>query len=574
MSTSRGSALWGKRTGGNGRGRALSGKGLRLLLAAALAANIALLAPGVASSGRRATAVVPQSLLDEIQASPDSSFSVVIQGDGSEKSDRLAARLGRELAKDQGLDGAGRPFDVRASFSSIDGVATSLTGRQILDLRKKTGVLSIVPDSPVTVAGVNPQKWPAAVAADWFLSSGYSMGSRAATIAVVDSGVDRSSSGLGFRVVKQVDLGGGSSTGDSRGNGTFFAGVAAGNGTYRGVAPDARIVSLDVFDSQGQGKTSDVIRAADWILKNKDAYGIRVANFSLQTAQPGSFLYDPLDAAVERLWQAGIVVVASAGNYGTWGAPSGVLFAPGNDPFVITVGAVDVNGSSSTWDDTNAPWSSYGYTPDGFAKPEVAAPGRYMIEQVPFGATLLDAFPANVLDFWNGLIQLSGTSFSAAVVSGIAADLLGVHPEWTPDQVKGALMLSAVSLPWAAPGATGVGEVNLYRVLQGQTGLSSPPNPNASLEQFLVPDPSGGALPVFDVQRWIEVASSDPSWNNASWSSASWSSASWSSASWSSASWTSASWSSASWSSASWSSASWSSASWSNAAALDGKGDG
>jgi len=497
---------------------------------------------------------------------------VVIQGDGSEKSDKLAGRLAKELAKDQSgvKGGSTTPFKARAAFTSIDGVAATVSGRDILILRKKTGVFSIVPDSPVTVAA-NPQKWPTAVAADWFLNSYYASGSRAATIAIVDSGVDKTAAGLGTHLLKQVDLGGGSWSGDSRGHGTFVAGLAAGNGVYRGVAPDARIVSLDVFDGQGKGTTSDVIRAADWILKNKDVYGIRVANFSLQTSQPSSFLYDPLDAAVERLWQAGVVVVASAGNYGTGGAPSGVLFAPGNDPFVITVGAVDINGSSATWDDTSAPWSAYGYTPDGFAKPEVAAPGRYMTEQVPLGATLLGAFPANVLDPFSGLIQMSGTSFSAAVVSGVVANLLGVHPEWTPDQVKGALMLSAAALPGAAAGSVGVGEVNLYRALKGPT---TPPNPNAALEQFLVPDPAGGTLPVFDAQGWMNAASTDPSWNNASWSSASWSSASWNSASWSSASWTSASWSSASWSSASWTSASWSSASWTNGAESDGTGDG
>jgi serine protease AprX len=574
MST-RGSALWGRRTGGNPRRRALSGIGPRVLVAAVLAASLGLAVPGVASSGGGSTAVVPQSLLDSAQANPGGSFSVVIQGDGSEKSERLAGRLAKELGKDQSgvKGGSTKPFKAQAAFTSIDGVAATVSGRDILSLRKKTGVLSVVPDSPVTVAA-NPQKWPSSVAADWFLSSAYAYGSRAATIAIIDSGVDKAAAGLGTRLLKQVDLGGGSSSGDSRGHGTFVAGVAAGNGFYRGVAPDARLVSLDVFDGQGQGTTSDVIRAADWILKNKDVYGIRVANFSLQTSQPSSFLYDPLDAAVERLWQAGVVVVASAGNYGTAGAPSGVLFAPGNDPFVITVGAVDINGSSATWDDTSAPWSAYGYTPDGFAKPEVTAPGRYMTEQIPLGASLLGAFPANVLDPLSGLIQMSGTSFSAAVVSGVVANLLGVHPEWTPDQVKGALMLSAAALPAAAPGSVGVGEVNLYRALKGQTAVTTPPNPNAALEQFLVTDPAGGALPVFDAQGWINSASTDPSWNTASWSSASWSSASWSSASWSSASWTSASWSSASWSSASWSSASWSSASWTNGAESEGTGDG
>jgi serine protease AprX len=540
----------------------------RVLLIAAIGVMLTLLIPGVARSGKKdREAAVPQTLIDAVQADPESNFSVIIQGDGSEQSDGLAARLSRELAKDRGLKNPpAKVFEgrLRATFSSVQGFAAGLTGRDILRLRKKDGVLSIVPDSAVRTASVNPQMWPAAMAADWFQSSTFGLVTRAATIAIVDSGIDGASSNLSSRILKQVDMGGGSSAGDPRGHGTFVAGVAAGNGSYRGVAPDARLVSLDVFDSEGQGKTSDVIRAADWILKYKDLYGIRVANFSLQSSQPSSFLYDPLDRAVERLWSAGVVVVAAAGNYGSGGQPSGVLFAPGNDPFVITVGAVDINGSSSTSDDTNAPWSAYGYTVDGFAKPEVGAPGRYIIEQISPQATLLSAFPGNVVDAARGLIQLSGTSFAAAAVSGMAANLLGVHPSWTPDQIKGELMRSALGLDVAAPGSVGVGEVNLYRAVRSPVEFSGPPNPNAALEQFLVPDPVGGGLPVFDAQKWLAAASSNPSWNSASWSSASWSSASWSSASWSSASW----------SSASWSSASWSSASWSSGADFDGQGDG
>ena len=89
-------------------------------------------------------------------------------------------------------------------------------------------------------------------------------------------------------------------------------------------------------------------------------------------------------------------------------------------------------------------------------------------------------------------MELSGTSFAAPVVSGIAADLLGVHPDWTPDQVKGALMRSATALKKAAPLSVGVGEVNIQKALDDKT---PPPNPNAGLEQFLVPDPDGGRVP-------------------------------------------------------------------------------
>jgi hypothetical protein len=130
------------------------------------------------------------------------------------------------------------------------------------------------------------------------------------------------------------------------------------------------------MDDRGMAKTSDVIAAADWILANKAKYGIRVANFSLHSSVANSFMYDPLDKAVEKLWFNNVVVVAAAGNYGTPDGPSGVPFAPGNDPFVITVGASDTGKFLSTNDDVAAPWSAYGYTLDGFAKPDLAAPGR------------------------------------------------------------------------------------------------------------------------------------------------------------------------------------------------------
>ena len=146
-------------------------------------------------------------------------------------------------------------------------------------------------------------------------------------------------------------------------------------------------------------------------------------------------------------------------------------------------------------------------------------------------------------------MELSGTSFAAPVVSGIAADLLGVHPDWTPDQVKGALMRAATALKKAAPLSVGVGEVNIRKALDDKT---APPNPNAGLEQFLVPDPDGGAYPVFDSASWLKAAKDSASWNSASWVNASWNTASWNSASWNSASWNSDSFLSASWNTASW----------------------
>jgi serine protease AprX len=257
------------------------------------------------------------------------------------------------------------------------------------------------------------------------------------------------------------------------------------------------------------------------------------------------------------------VVVTAVGNYGTDGHASGVPFAPGNDPFVITVGADDVDGSVSTNDDYAAPWSAYGYTLDGFAKPDLAAPGRFIVGPAPAGSTLALERPGSVVA--PGYIQLSGTSFAAPIVAGAAAQILAAHPNWTPDQVKGALMLTAKPTPSAAPLSSGVGVVDVARAV----ALASAPNPNAALQPFVKPDPAGGPYRVFDAASWASTAKANASWASASWSDASWNSASWNSASWNSASWNSASWASASWSDASWSSASWSDASWASVSFAD-----
>jgi hypothetical protein len=182
-------------------------------------------------------------------------------------------------------------------------------------------------------------------------------------------------------------------------------------------------------------------------------------------------------------------------------------------------------------------------------KPDMAAPGRYMVGPVPTGSTLVSERPDSVVA--PGYMQMSGTSFAAPVVSGAAALLLAHKPGLTPDQVKGALMVTARPLGKSVGLAGGVGEVEVDRALD----VDDPPNPNADLNRF-VKRIWGSATPVFDALSWHRVAQSNASWNSASWNSASWNSASWNSASWNSASWNSASWNSASWNSASWNSGS------------------
>jgi serine protease AprX len=538
----RASALWGsgKRQTGS-RSNALWGSGKRrsaLLATVVLVAVVPLSAAASQSKADTPSAYVTPSLLSAAQANLGGSFKVIVQGKGGNQAAKAVADL-LGVSKKNYKD-----------FRSIDGIATQVTGAQVLTLAEDKQVTAVTTDATVGLSGNSidkKEKWPYVTGVDKYNSA------PAATIAVVDSGIDASRPEFAGRIVANVNLTSlpGNSPGDGRGHGTFVAGIAAGKLDGKdGAAPTAKLVSIDVMDDQGMARTSDVIAAADWILANKAQYGIRVANFSLHSSVANSFMYDPLDKAVERLWFAGVVVVAASGNYGYPDRPSGVPFAPGNDPFVITVGASDTGKSVSTNDDVAAPWSAWGYTLDGFAKPDVAAPGRYMVGPVPVTSTLYKERPDHVVD--TGYMELSGTSFAAPIVSGIAALILGKHPDFTPDQVKGALMVGAKPLPKSADMSEGVGEVNAGKSIERQ----SAPNPNMALNAFIVSDPATGG-PVFDAASWAAKAKSDASWASASWSDASWASASWASASWASASWASASWASASWASSASAAASW-----------------
>ena len=539
----RASALWGSGKRGDGsRANALWGSGKRRSVVLATLALVVLVPLGAAASpsGPGApSAFVTPSLLSAAQANPAGSFNVIVQGKGGNQAAKAIA------------DVLGVSKKTYKDFRSIDGVAATLTGAELVALASDKHVRAVTPDAAVrlsstTLPPIN-QKWPYVTSVMKYASA------PAATIAIVDSGIEASRPEFAGRIVADVNLSTlpGNSPGDGRGHGTFVAGIAAGKLADRdGAAPTAKLVSIDVMDDKGMARTSDVIAAADWILANKAQYGIRVANFSLHSSVANSFMYDPLDKAVERLWLNGVVVVAAAGNYGYPDRPSGVPFAPGNDPFVITVGASDTGKSVSTIDDTAAPWSAYGYTLDGFAKPELAAPGRFLVGPVPVTSTLYSERPDHVVD--PGYMELSGTSFAAPIVTGIAALILGKHPNFTPDQVKGALMLGAKPTPRAADLSEGVGEVNAGRSVE----FDNPPSANQALTKFVITDPATGT-PVFDAASWASTAKLDASWASASWDSASWAAASWSSASWASASWAAASWASASWDSSAAAAASW-----------------
>ncbi|HLY93510.1 MAG TPA: S8 family serine peptidase, partial [Gaiellaceae bacterium] len=310
-------------------------------------------------------AFVPDDLLAAAQANPQRLFDIILQGSVNHGAANVTADVRQALGNDNG-NGVG----LERQLATVDGASAQVTGKVLLKLAKIPGITAITTDDPIHTAGFsNTQQWPfvSGVAKGWADVTSGKLPALPA-IAVVDSGVDTTRPDFGSRVIKQVTLStlpGTIPNGDAYGHGTFVAGIAAGSATgYTGAAPSAPLVSLDVMDNNGMARTSDVIAAADWIIQNKAAYNIRVANFSLHASAPASVFWDPLDRAVERLWFSGVVVVAAAGNYGVNGAPSGVLYAPGNDPFVITVGADDNQGAVSMVKAVAAPWSAYGYTYD------------------------------------------------------------------------------------------------------------------------------------------------------------------------------------------------------------------
>jgi serine protease AprX len=579
----RNSALWGTgNRGGDSRGSALWGKGGRragLTLIAAIAA--VMLVPWSAatasssSHGGAATTFIPATLLSQAQANPKSTFQVIVQGDGTADADHVAHKIAAWAGHASNQDGdTVFTSAVTSEFSSIQGVAVTLTGRQLVEVASHTkdGILAITPDAAVHVSGTTDSKWSSTQLWPYLSKSANLWGrdrdsnftSAMPSIAIVDSGIQADRTDFGNRVIASATLTSlpNNSQGDGRGHGTFVAGIAAdGLPGVTGADPAANLVSLDVMDDSGMGLTSDIIKACQWILDHKAQYNIKVANFSLHSSITAPFYIDPLDRAVEQLWFNGVTVVVASGNYGSAAGPSGVRYSPGDDPFVITVGAADVDGSADPKKASVAPWSAWGYTIDGFAKPELSAPGRYMIGPVPSGSTLVSERPGNVTTA--GYMQLSGTSFAAPVVAGAAANILAAHPTYTPDQVKGALMLTAKGL-LKVGGAGGVGTVQAVDAV----AKNDPPNANLALDSFLKSSLLGGGVS-FDAASWNSAALASASWDSASWDSASWNSASWDSASWNSASWDSASWDSASWDSASWNDASWDSASWNDASRED-----
>ncbi len=297
-------------------------------------------------------------------------------------------------------------------------------------------------------------------------------------VAVIDSGVYAHPDFLGTDGASRVVYGesfvpADAGADDAYGHGTHVAGIIAGSGQssvtgyvghYTGIAPQSNIIDLRVLDANGSGADSTVIAAIQRAVQLKGVYNIRVLNLSLGRGVYESYALDPLCQAVEQAWNAGIVVVVAAGNSGRDNSNGthgyGTIAAPANDPYVITVGAMNMHNTYDRSDDTIASYSSKGPSLiDHVVKPDIVAPGNRVVSALdPNGALentypQFDVFPCDATTgVCNASVgaalyyRLSGTSMAAPAVSGAAALMLQADPTLTPDLIKARLMKTAYKM--------------------------------------------------------------------------------------------------------------------------------
>ncbi len=376
---------------------------------------------------------------------------------------------------------------------------------------------------------------------------------------------------------------------DTNGHGTFMAGLIAGRdagltalapaSVYRGMAPDARIVSVKVGTADGGVDVSQVIAAIDWVVQHRNDNGlnIRVINLSYGTNSTQSSDVDPLSYAVEQAWAKGIVVVAAAGNSGYQvggGAPG--IADPAYNPFVIAVGASDSLGTPALLDDTVADFSASARC-NHCKRPDFVAPGAHL-QGLRVPNSYIDATnPTGSLD--DRYFRGSGTSEAAAIASGAVALVLQKYPNLTPDQVKAFFRDNAFDLSGPGALAQGSGELNLTAMLAARlpskyTQKFHPASGTGSLEVARGQDHltrDGVVLSgeqdifgkPFDADEMAKLEASASSWSGGDWNGSTWSGNSWSGNSWSGTTWSGNSWSASSWSASSWSASSWSASSWS-----------
>jgi serine protease AprX len=520
---------------------------------------------GVATPALSASAAVPLAAKGSTWAARP--------GTGTAQKVIVQARVGHESDVAAAIRQLGGSVD--SPLDIVNGFAAHVPASAVAALRAHPGVRAVSENSQVHFASNIYDE--STVASSYGKAAGapaaWSAGNTGSGvgIAVIDTGISPMKDFEG-RLVHGPDLSGEGNVIDSYGHGTVMAGIAGGSGadsannaagSYAGVAPGSTLVSVKVAGRNGAADVSSMLQAMHWVSAYKDQYNIRVLNLSWGTTSTADPATDPINYAVERLWRQGIVVVAAAGNAGP---NSGTITKPGDDPVILSVGAYNDGGNTSTSDDSIPGWSSRGPTAQGLTKPDVVAPGRTLIATRSYGSTVEQQNPKALVP--PSYIKGSGTSEAAAVTSGVAALLLKAHPDWTPDQVKAALRNTATPIPGVSGNTQGKGRIN-YAV-----ATATDPGP-AQQQSF-----QGSGLGSLEASRgsthvwsdckqdgtYVEIRGEiddrcNP-WNGTSWTGTSWTGTSWTGTSWTGTSWTGTSWTGTSWTGTSWTGTSWTGGTW------------
>jgi len=283
------------------------------------------------------------------------------------------------------------------------------------------------------------------------------------------------------------------------------------------------LVSVKVGGNDGTGYESDVVAGLQWVYDHRERLGIRVVNLSVTAATPQSYHTSPLDAAVEVLWFNGIVVVVAAGN-------NGVLYPPANDPFVITVGAVNERGTPDIRDDRIPDWSVWGEDEAGRVKPDLVAPGVQMVTTLAPKSVIRNEHTDKIVDDY--YIKFSGTSASAAVVSGAVALMLQEEPGLNPDQVKARLWESARRWPGMKPRRAGHGYLSVSGALSASTTDSA--NAGVLISGFLTPP---GIAVEWNGVNWGGVNWGGVNWGGVNWGGVNWGGVNWGGVNWGGVNW-------------------------------------
>jgi serine protease AprX len=533
-------------------------------------------------TGLLAVPVLGAAAAGAAPAGPEASVIVRHRPGAEAEAERSVERLGGQVGRDLDL---------------IDSFTAEVPADAVARLQIAPGVAEVTPDGSVHLQG---ERWRPDkdrdrgsfeqtlrnADVDWVQrrkdAGGDQLTGAGVTVALIDSGVVPVD-GLDDegKVVNGPDLSFESQSDETRyldtfGHGTHMAGIIAGKDSeFTGVAPDARLLSVKVAAADGATDVSQVIAALDWVVqhRNDEGMAVRVINLSFGTESTQPYVLDPLAHAAEVAWRKGIVVVVSAGNNGN---ATESLTDPAVDPYVLAVGASDDLGTDKRDDDVVTDFSNRGSVE---RTPDLVAPGRSIQSLRNPGSFVDETYPTGRVATSDGseprYFRGSGTSQSAAFVSGLAALLLQQRPDLTPDQVKALLTSTADPIRDTDRRLQGAGLVDARAAVEAPT-----PSPSFVAQSFPVSTGQGsleaarGGSHVADPETGVELTGEQDifgqpwdgrSWSQASWEGRSWSGGTWNGSSWSGSSWSGRSWSGRSWSGSSWSGRSWSGRSWSDA---------